>query len=185
MNLLQKIRNSFTNTDEAAPAAASFAIRPDTIYAPISGMLVSMPEINDEIISSGLLGDGYGILPVGNVIYAPATGRIDTVTVTNHAIGVLTSAGHEILIHVGIDTVKMEGKGFKRLVEAGDQVVAGQPLLTFDPAAIAAAGYEDMVSIVLFNPEAFSKVRHVGESSTLIDNRPLVKVGDPLIVAKP
>lgn len=185
MNLLQKIRNSFTSTDETVPAAASFATRPDTIYAPISGMLVSMPEINDEIISSGLLGDGYGILPVGNVIYAPATGRIDTVTVTNHAIGVLTPAGHEILIHVGIDTVKMEGKGFKRLVEAGDQVVAGQPLLTFDPAAIAAAGYEDMVSIVLFNPEAFSKVRHVGESSTLIDNRPLVKVGDPLIVAKP
>ena len=110
MNLLQKIRNSFTSTDETVPAAASFATRPDTIYAPISGMLVSMPEINDEIISSGLLGDGYGILPVGNVIYAPATGRIDTVTVTNHAIGVLTPAGHEILIHVGIDTVKMEGK---------------------------------------------------------------------------
>ena len=99
-------------------------------------MLVSQKEINDEVISQGLLGQGYGVLPVGNVVYAPVNGRVDVVTVTNHAIGILTDNGAKVLVHVGLDTIKMDGKGFKRYVEAGDIVAAGQPILTFDGEAI-------------------------------------------------
>ena len=115
MHLLQKIKSTFFSTDaQAVPEPASFATRSDTIYAPTSGVLVSIQEINDGVIASGLLGDGYGIIPVGNTIYAPADGRVDTVTVTNHAVGIMTKTGIEVLIHVGIDTVNMEGKGFVR-----------------------------------------------------------------------
>ena len=185
MNLLQKIKGTFFSpTAPANPDPASFATRSDTIYAPISGVLVSVQEINDEVIASGLLGDGYGIIPVGNTIYAPANGRVDTITVTNHAVGIMTDTGIEVLIHVGIDTVKMEGKGFVRHVEANQEVAAGTPLLSFDPEAIKNAGYEDMVTVVISNPHVFRKIDHVGSSNTMIAGRPLVKIGDPLLVAK-
>ena len=185
MNLLQKIKGAFFSpTAPANPDPASFATRSDTIYAPISGVLVSVQEINDEVIASGLLGDGYGIIPVGNTIYAPANGRVDTVTVTNHAVGIMTDTGIEVLIHVGIDTVKMEGKGFMRHVEAGDIVTAGTPLLTFNPETIKAAGYDDMVTVVISNPERFRKIDHVASSNTMIGGRPLVKLGDPLLVTR-
>ncbi len=185
MNLLQKIKSTFFSTDaQAAPEPASFATRSDTIYAPTSGVLVSIQEINDEVIASGLLGDGYGIIPVGNTIYAPADGRVDTVTVTNHAVGIMTKTGIEVLIHVGIDTVNMEGKGFVRHVEANQEVSAGTPLLSYDPEAIKAAGYEDMVTVVISNPQNFRKIDHVGSSNTMIAGRPLVKIGDPLLVTR-
>lgn len=185
MNLLEKIRHSFFSPSENdAPEAASFATRPDTVYAPISGVLVSVQEINDEAISSGLLGEGYGIVPVGNTIYAPANGRVSTVTVTNHAVGILTDTGIEVLIHVGIDTVKMEGKGFVRHVEANDIVTAGTPLLSFNPETIKAAGHDDMVTVVISNPQAFTKISHVAASNTMVGGRPLVKIGDPLLVTR-
>ena len=168
MSLLNKIRTSlFTPSEDTVPEPASFATRADTVYAPISGVLVSVQEINDEVIASGMLGDGYGIIPVGNTIYAPNNGRVNTVTVTNHAVGIMTDAGVEVLIHVGIDTVKMEGKGFMRHVEA-----------------IKAAGYDDMVTVVISNPERFRKIDHVASSNTMIGDRPLVKLGDPLLVTR-
>lgn len=185
MNLLQKIKSTFFSpTAPEKPEPASFATRADTIYAPISGVLVSVQEINDEVIASGLLGDGYGIIPVGNTIYAPANGRVSTVTVTNHAVGIMTDTGIEVLIHVGIDTVKMEGKGFVRHVEANDVVTAGTPLLSFDPEAIKAAGHEDMVTVVITNPQHFRKIDHVGSSNTMLAGRPLVKLGDALLVTR-
>ena len=172
MNLLQKIKSTFFSpTAPEKPEPASFATRADTIYAPISGVLVSVQEINDEVIASGLLGDGYGIIPVG-------------ITVTNHAVGIMTDTGIEVLIHVGIDTVKMEGKGFVRHVEANDVVTAGTPLLSFDPEAIKAAGHEDMVTVVITNPQHFCKIDHVGSSNTMLAGRPLVKIGDALLVTR-
>lgn len=103
---------------------------------------------------------------------------------TNHSIGIATHEGIEVLIHIGIGTVNMNGKGFKRFVEANDEVHAGQVLMTFDPEAIKAAGYDDVVACVVSNPDSFCKVRHVGASGTLIGERPLVKIGDPLLVVK-
>lgn len=185
MNLLDKIRSTFFSpTADTTPEPASFATRSDTVYAPVSGVLVSVQEIHDEAIASGLLGDGYGIMPVGNVVYAPANGRVSRVTVTNHAVGIRTDTGIEVLIHVGIDTVNMEGKGFTRYVEANDIVTAGTPLLSFDAEAIKSAGYEDIVTVVITNTEQFLKIDHVGSSNTMLAGRPLVKIGDPLLVAR-
>lgn len=185
MNFLTKIRDTFASDDSTnVPASASFATRPDTVNAPVSGLLVSVEEINDEVISSGMLGVGYGIVPATHVIYAPCDGRIDAAPVTNHAIGLMTPEGVEVLIHVGIDTVKMNGKSFTRFVELNDEVKAGQPLLKFSRTAIANAGFEDMITIVVSNPHTVQHVDLVGSSNTLIENRPLVKIGDPLMVVK-
>ena len=186
MGLLDKLKDTFTSHSAGdAPRAATFATRPDTVYAPVSGMLVSLPEVNDAVVSAGLLGEGYGILPVGlGVLYAPVNGRIGATTVTNHAIGLLTDDGIEILIHIGLGTVEMDGKGFTRLVESNDEVKAGQPLITFDSEAIKAAGHEDIVVCAISNPQNFRAIEFVGESGTLLGGRPLVKVGDPLMVAR-
>lgn len=185
MGIFSKFKNLFQTVDGVeTPLPALFATRGDTVYAPISGMLVSRKEIDDEVISAGMLGEGYGILPVGNVIYAPANGRIDMTTVTNHSIGLLTSNGAKVIIHVGLGTVEMEGKGFARYVEMGDTVTAGQPLLSFDTEAIKAAGHDDIVTCVISNPQALDSIELTGASNTLLGGRPLVKVGDPLMVTR-
>ncbi len=161
---------------------------------------------------------------MGNVVYAPVNGRVDVVTVTNHAIGILADNGAKILVHVGLGTVNMDGKGFTRYVEAGDIVAAGQPILSFDDAkilvhvglgtvnmdgkgftryveagdivaagqpilsfddeAIKAAGCDDVVTCVVSNPTELESVDLIGSSNTLLGGRPLVKVGDPLVVCK-
>ena len=186
MSLFDKIKSAFVGADgKVTRPEATFATRPDTVYAPVSGVLMGLKEVNDEVISAGLLGDGYGILPTGSgVLYAPVNGRISSTTVTNHAIGLRTDDGMEVLIHIGIDTVKMEGKGFSRMVEANDEVRAGQPLMTFDVDAIKLAGYEEVIACVISNPDAFASIEHVGDSGTLLGGRPLVKIGDPLLVAR-
>ena len=186
MGLFDKIKSAFVSSDGKMMAPeASFATRPDTVYAPVSGVLVSLKEVNDEVISAGLLGDGYGILPTGsNVLYSPINGRIGATTVTNHSIAIATDDGMEVLIHIGIGTVNMKGRGFTRLVESNQEVRAGQPLMTFDVDAIKLAGYEEVIACVISNPESFSAIEHVGETGTLLGGRPLVKIGDPLLVAK-
>ena len=187
MGLLDRIKSTFSTSADGAekPVSASFATREDVVYAPVSGVLVSLKEVNDEVLSAGLLGEGYGIVPVGNgVLYSPVSGRVGATTVTNHAIGISTADGVEVLIHIGIGTVDMGGRGFTRYVEANDEVKAGQPLISFDRDAIAAAGHEDVVACVVSNPDAFEQVERIGDSNTLLGGRPLVKLGDPLLVVK-
>ena len=106
MGLFDKIKSKFVSDDGTyTPPEASFATRPDTVYAPVSGVLIPLEEVNDEIISAGLIGNGYGILPTGNgVLYSPVNGRIGATTVTNHSIGIATHEGIEVLIHIGIGT---------------------------------------------------------------------------------
>ena len=184
MGLIDKLKSKFVSADGTFnPPDASFATRPDTVYAPVSGVIIPLEEVNDEVISTGLIGNGYGILPTGTgVLYAPVNGRIAATTVTNHSIGIATHDGIDVLIHIGIGTVNI--KGFRRFVEANDEVHAGQVLMTFDIEAIKAAGCDEVIACVVSNPDDFKKVRHVCASGTLIGDRPLVKVGDPLLTVK-
>ena len=187
MGLLDKFKSKFVSAEgKANPPEASFATRSDAVYAPISGVLVSLQEVKDEVLPVGLLGDGYGIVPTTDtgIIYSPVSGRVGAVTTTSHSIVIATDEGMEVLVHVGIGTVNMKGKGFNSLVKMGDAVRAGQPLLTFDNASIKLAGYDDVVTCTISNPDEFSKVEHVGDSGTLLGGRPLVKIGDPLLVVK-
>lgn len=185
MKLWDKIKGIASSSDGATtPQAASFPTRSDTIYAPVSGILIRLEEINDEVLSAHLFGEGYGILPLNGVLYAPASGRIAATTVTNHSIGMLTDDGEELLMHIGLGTVAMNGKGFTCHVQQGDIVKAGTPLITFDTEAIKAAGYEDVVTIIISNTGENVRVNHVGSSGTLLGGRPLVKVGDALLVVR-
>ena len=184
MGLVEKIKNAMfkPDGDSKTPAPASFATAPGTIYAPVTGTVVTLDEIHDEAISSVFFGEGLGIVPQVGVVYAPVSGRIGATTVTNHAIGMTMAGGVDILIHVGIDTVEMNGEGFARLVGSNQEVKAGTPLLTFDMDAIREAGHDDVVTVVVTNYSDYGNVDNVSDSSTMIAGHPLVKVGDPLLV---
>ncbi|WP_428910652.1 glucose-specific PTS transporter subunit IIBC [Niallia sp. Krafla_26] len=112
--------------------AALTAIEDDTFVAPIKGVLKPITEVPDQVFAGKLMGDGFAILPSEGKIVSPVDGKIINLFPTKHAIGILSNSGHEILIHVGIDTVKLNGQGFEALVAEGDQIVIGQPLLKVD-----------------------------------------------------
>lgn len=122
---------------------------------PLEGEVVSLAEVPDEAFSQGLLGPGLAIRPSGNEVVAPADATVVTFAGAGHAIGLALDDGTELLIHVGIDTVKLDGAGLTPLVREGDRVSAGTPLLRIDLSAIEAAGYSTVTPIVVLNnPDA-------------------------------
>ena len=125
------------------------------VFAPIQGNVIPRENIPDETFASGVLGDGVGIEPETGEVVAPFDGEISSVTETRHAIGITGSGGMELLIHVGVDTVKMNGDGFTVLVSEGDKVRAGQKLMTFDISKIKAAGYSTTSAILLTNSDDY------------------------------
>ena len=153
---------------EAAPAAAPAApaavptvsvIRcsAGTVMQPVKGTVISREEIPDDTFASGVLGDGVGIQPADEVVVAPFDGTISSVAESRHAVGI-ESNGMELLIHVGVDTVNMKGDGFACLVNEGDTVKTGQPLIRFNIDKIKAAGYSDTVAVLLTNSDDFDNV---------------------------
>lgn len=144
-------------TGEAAKEKALPAVEcaPGTVYAPVSGTVIPSEEIPDETFAAGVLGRGVGIRPSQGVISAPFDGEITTVAETKHAVGLSSPDGMEVLIHVGVDTVAMNGDGFAALVREGQQVKAGETLLTFDRDKIAAAGHPDVVVLLVTNSDDY------------------------------
>ena len=153
--------------EEAAPAAAPTApetpaievpsvsvIRcaAGTVLQPVKDNVIAREAIPDDTFASGVLGDGVGIEPEDELVVAPFDGVISSVAESQHAVGI-ESNGMEMLIHVGVDTVNMQGDGFTCLVKEGDEVKAGQPLIRFDRAKIKAAGYSDTVAVLLTNSD--------------------------------
>ncbi|MGV8905894.1 MAG: glucose PTS transporter subunit IIA [Acetobacterium sp.] len=126
--------------------------------APIDGIIASITETPDDAFSQKMVGDGVVIFPTGNKIYAPCDASLDVLFPTNHALGLTSLNGTEILIHVGIDTVKLEGKGFKAYVKQGDQVKKGDLLLELDLAFISKNAPSTAIPIVFTNLEENQKV---------------------------
>ena len=141
------------------PKAETVTCQPGTVYAPVSGTAVPSEQIPDETFATGVLGRGVGIQPEEGVIVAPFDGEISSVTDTHHAVGITSPDGMELLIHVGVDTVDMKGDGFDCFVQAGQQVKAGDRLITFDRAKIAAAGHPDMVAVLLTNADDYKELK--------------------------
>ena len=139
------------------------------LKAYISGKVVPITEVPDEVFSARLLGDGIGIWPKNGKVLAPADGII-TVTMENtkHACGLRLSNGVELLLHVGLDTVYMNGEGFELRVSSGQKVKAGQTLIEFDRKAIAKAGFPDVVIMtVVENSEERALDFHTGIEATV------------------
>lgn len=128
------------------------------IACPISGEVIEAPQIEDETFASGMLGYTVGIRPAEGKVYAPADGTISMLFDTHHAIGIETD-GVELLIHVGIDTVSLNGAPFTPHIQTGDKVRAGQLLLEFDGAAIEAAGYKQTTAVIVTNADALGEIQ--------------------------
>lgn len=157
-------------TAQTAPAAEETAAEtadPKTVYAPVKGNVIARENIPDATFASGVLGDGVGIEPTEGVVVAPFDGEITSAIDTKHAIGLRNAEGMELLIHVGVDTVKMNGEGFEIFVAEGDTVKKGQKLLTFDIKKIEAAGYLATTAVLLTNSDNYAdfKVLKNGETA--------------------
>ena len=135
---------------QAAPIAGETA---GALKAPLSGRVIPLEDIPDQVFSQGVLGEGVGIQPTGNVVLAPAGGEVTTVMEgSGHACGLLLEDGVEVLIHVGIDTVSMGGRGFQLHVKEGERVRPGDRLITFDPEEIRRAGLSPVTAFVVTEP---------------------------------
>lgn len=130
----------------------------NTLYLPIEGEVISLEEIGDGVFSSEVLGKGCGIKPAEETVYAPANGTISSVAETKHAVGILTDDGVEVLIHVGMDTVDMNGEGFEVLVKPDQKVKCGQPMLKFSMSKIKAAGHPTTTAFVVTNTDDMGEV---------------------------
>lgn len=128
------------------------------IKAPVKGDVIPLNEVSDRVFASQAIGKGVAIKPKDNSIVAPFDATVTTLFPTNHAIGLTTSDGVELLIHIGIDTVNLNGEFFKPEIQAGDKVAAGQKLMTFDYESIAAAGYDNVVIYVITNTAEYKDV---------------------------
>ncbi|XBX03748.1 beta-glucoside-specific PTS transporter subunit IIABC [Enterocloster clostridioformis] len=132
------------------------------VYSPIQGKAIPLSEVKDEVFSQGILGEGIAVIPEKGELYAPADGTIENVFDTQHAISMVADTGAELLMHVGMDTVKLGGKGYQAMVKDGDKVKKGRLLLKFDLVTIQAAGYEIATPIVVTNGDDFA-VKPVAE----------------------
>lgn len=134
------------------------------ICAPVSGKAICREDIPDETFASGIMGEGVGIKPEEEIIVAPFDGEITSVVDTGHAVGLTSSDGVELLIHVGVDTVKMQGDGFQVFVTEGQKVKTGEKLLKFDRDKIRKAGYSDTTAVLVTNSDDYSSVKTVAEN---------------------
>ncbi|VTT06562.1 beta-glucoside-specific PTS transporter subunit IIABC [Streptococcus dysgalactiae] len=133
-------------------------IKQEIIASPLIGNIVTLENVPDEVFASGAMGKGIAIDPADGVVVAPANAEVTLVFPTNHAIGLKTENGAEILIHIGMDTVSLSGKGFKNFVNVGDKVTPGQKLLEFDVNAIKAAGLPVITPIIVTNTDAYTDI---------------------------
>lgn len=142
-----------TPSKKAAPAGQAANVN---VYAPITGKYIALEELPDEVFSQGFLGKGCGVEPEDNHVYAPVDGEIVQVAETKHAIGIQSPEGLEILVHVGMDTVNMNGYGFDVKAKLGDKVKAGDLLMTFDADKIKEAGHPITTAIVITNSDEYA-----------------------------
>ena len=157
-------------------SAAKTEVSEETIYSPVDGQIVELEKVNDPVFSSGAMGKGIAVKPSGNTVVSPVDGLVQIAFETGHAYGLKSKDGVEVLIHIGIDTVSLDGKGFKQKVAANQEVKKGDVLGTFDSAVIKDAGLDDTIMIIVTNTADYAEVSPVASGA--------VKAGDNLIDVK-
>jgi len=146
------------------------------ILSPLDGDLLPLEDVKDEAFSQKMMGDGIALLPTGKKVLSPVSGYIDTVSETKHAVGIHTDWGADILIHVGQDTVSLNGKGFKTFVKEGDWVEAGDLLIKFNPKVIQKAGLNMATPITIVNTDDFYSVIPLASEKSTSAGQNLIKV---------
>lgn len=133
------------------------------VYSPLKGTAISLSEVKDATFAEGVLGKGFAVIPAAGKVVAPFDGKITTLFETKHAVGITSDAGLEVLVHIGLNTVALEGKHFTALVNEGDTVKAGQTLITFDQKAIAEEGYDITTPVIITNSDDYADVEVLGQ----------------------
>ena len=136
--------------NESAPA--------DTLVSPAAGRTIDLSEVPDPTFSEGILGQGIAIIPSGDVVYSPCDGTIDLMFDTGHAVNLISDAGAEILIHIGLETVSLKGRHFQTFMNTGDKVRKGDKLIGFERQAIADEGFNTVIPVVICNSEAYDGI---------------------------
>lgn len=174
---LEDYLESTPKTPVVAPSPAAAPAAKDTVLsACLNGTVVPLADVKDEAFASGALGDGIAIEPTDGELVAPADGEISSTFETHHAVGMTTADGAELLMHIGIDTVKLGGKHFTYLVNEGDKVKKGQPLIRFELEAIKAEGYPVTTPLIVCNTDDYAAVAAKASGT--------VKQGDALLELK-
>lgn len=158
-------KQSAGTADASVGAASAMALSDETVASPVNGEVKPLSEVADDAFSSGALGQGIALVPSEGKVYAPVDGEVTTFFPTGHAIGLLSNGGAEILIHVGMDTVKLDGRGFTPRVSQGSRVKKGDLLLEFDLELIQKEGYSTVTPMIVTNTDDYTAVEPVGARS--------------------
>lgn len=134
----------------------------EQVHSPVEGEAVSIRDVSDPTFGEEILGKGIAIKPAKGRVVSPVDGTVTVLIESNHAVSILSDSGAEILVHVGLDTIKLKGQHFTAHVKVGDQVKAGDLLLEFDPDAIQKAGYDTIVPIVILNSNDYTAIELCG-----------------------
>ncbi len=147
------------STEDNSGSAHAIVTKSEKLCAPVKGRVIPIEEVSDPTFAEKILGDGAAVVPETGLVVSPSDAVVETVFETNHAISLTTGSGAEILIHIGIDTVKLKGNHFKAMVKNGDKVKMGQPLIEFDIDKIKAAGYDTTTMLVVTNHNDYDHVK--------------------------
>lgn len=161
-------------TDEGSSSSVTKAEM--TVYSPVTGEVVDLANVADEAFSSEAMGKGIAIIPSNGTIVSPVEGVVTTITKSRHAIAVIANDGVEVLIHVGLDTVKLKGEGFSLKVQEGDLVNVGDVLMEVDLAKIKERGFELITPLIITNSDNYVSVSRMGAQN--------ISAGSPVITIK-
>ncbi len=149
-----------------------FKSKKERVVSPADGDIVDLVDVPDEVFSQKMAGDGVAIIPRSNTFVAPISGVVSKIFSTNHAFSITSDMGVEVLVHIGLDTVALNGEGFERLVKEGDRVSVGKPIINADLEFIESKGKEIITPIVL---------NHEKELKLTVDNVKTIREGESLI----
>ncbi len=169
MGLLDRLRRAASSVPRGVDAVAA----PNRICSPASGRTAAMADVPDPVFARGLMGRGCAVWPEDDAVYAPTSGTVQTVM--GHALGLCSDEGIEVLVHIGVDTVEMQGDGFEVFVKPGDRVSAGQALVRMSREKIRRAGHPDCVIVVVTNSDDFESVEIVA-GDVVCAGAPLLEV---------
>lgn len=133
------------------------------LYSCLKGRIVRLEQVNDSVFASRLIGDGIAVYPEEGILYAPTNGTVTAIFPTGHAVGITTDDGLEILIHIGINTVQLDGTGFHTCVKEGQKVKQGDRLVTFDITSIKRKGFDPVTMLLITNMDMVNELEFNGE----------------------